>query len=140
MHSTVTYPSRQVEIPAHGKNSSGGKQQRITCDTGMNAFSCTGLYHCTRTTSQGSSNERTGTRALTGGELFPRHEYSFFSAAQARERDILVCWVVVTEIWGRGHDRLVNCVRTGMSKSVSISKTFVAANVIYSHKFAGHEQ
>ena len=26
-----------------------------------------------------------------------------------------------------------------MSKSVSISKTFVAANVIYSHKFAGHD-
>ena len=40
---------------------------------------------------------------------------------------------------GRGHDGLVNCVRTGMSKSVSISKTFVAANAIYSHKFAGHE-
>ena len=41
--------------------------------------------------------------------------------------------------WGRGHDGLVNCVRTGMSKSVSISKTFVAANAIYSHKFAGHD-
>ena len=41
--------------------------------------------------------------------------------------------------WGRGHDGLVNCVRTGMSKGVSISKTFVAANVIYSHKFAGHD-
>ena len=40
--------------------------------------------------------------------------------------------------WGRGHDGLVNCVRTGMSKDVSISKTFVAANAIYSHKFAGH--
>ena len=40
---------------------------------------------------------------------------------------------------GRGHDGLVNCVRTGKSKSVSISKTFVAANAIYSHKFAGHE-
>ena len=40
--------------------------------------------------------------------------------------------------WGRGQDRLVNCVRTGMSKSVSISNTFVAANAIYSHKFAGH--
>ena len=26
-----------------------------------------------------------------------------------------------------------------MTKSVSISKTFVAANAIYSHKFAGHE-
>ena len=43
-----------------------------------------------------------------------------------------------TKLWGRGHDGLVNCVRTGMSKSVSISKTFVAANAIYSHKFAGH--
>ena len=41
--------------------------------------------------------------------------------------------------WGRGHDGLVNCVRTAMSKSVSISKRFVAANAIYSHKFAGHE-
>ena len=41
--------------------------------------------------------------------------------------------------WGRGHDGLVNCVRTSMSKSVSISKTFVAAIVIYSHKFAGHD-
>ena len=40
---------------------------------------------------------------------------------------------------GRGHDRLVNCVRTGMNKSVSISKKFVAANVIHSHKFAGHD-
>ena len=40
---------------------------------------------------------------------------------------------------GRGHDGLVNCVRTGMSKSVSISKTFVATNAIYSHKCAGHE-
>ena len=40
---------------------------------------------------------------------------------------------------GRGHDGLVNCVRTGMSKSVSrpISKTFVAANVIYSHTICG---
>ena len=38
---------------------------------------------------------------------------------------------------GRGHNGLVNCVRTGMSKGVSISKTFVAANAIYSHKFAG---
>ena len=26
-----------------------------------------------------------------------------------------------------------------MSESVSISKTFVAANAIYSHKFAGHD-
>ena len=42
-------------------------------------------------------------------------------------------------LWGRGHDGLVNYVRTGMSKSVSISKTFVAANAIYSHKCAGHE-
>ena len=41
--------------------------------------------------------------------------------------------------WGRGHDGLVNCVRTGMSKSVSTSKTFVAANAIHSHKFAGHD-
>ena len=41
--------------------------------------------------------------------------------------------------WGRGHDGLVNCVRTGMSISVSISKTCVAANTIYSHKFAGHD-
>ena len=40
---------------------------------------------------------------------------------------------------GRGHDGLVNCVRTGMSKSVSISKTVVAANAIYSHKSAGHD-
>ena len=40
---------------------------------------------------------------------------------------------------GRGHDGLVNCDHTGMSKSVSIPKTFVAANAIYSHKFAGHE-
>ena len=40
---------------------------------------------------------------------------------------------------GRGHDGLVNCVRTGKSKSVSISKTFVAANAIYSHKSAGHD-
>ena len=39
----------------------------------------------------------------------------------------------------RGHDGLANCVRTGKSKSVSISKTFVAANAIYSHKFAGHD-
>ena len=43
------------------------------------------------------------------------------------------------ETGGRGHDGLVNCVRTGMSKSVSISKTFVAANAIYSHKCTGHE-
>ena len=44
------------------------------------------------------------------------------------------------ESWGRGHDGLVNCVRTDMSKSVSVSKTFVdlAANTIYLHKFAGH--
>ena len=42
-------------------------------------------------------------------------------------------------IRGRGHDGLVNCVRTGMSKSVSISKTFVDADAIYSHKCAGHE-
>ena len=41
--------------------------------------------------------------------------------------------------WDRGHDGLVNCVRTGMSKGVSISKTFVAANAIYSHTFAGHD-
>ena len=40
---------------------------------------------------------------------------------------------------GPGHDGLVNCVRTGMSKSVSISKTIVAANAIYSRKFAGHD-
>ena len=40
---------------------------------------------------------------------------------------------------GRSHDGLVNCVRTGMNKSVSILKTFVAANSIYSHKFAGHD-
>ena len=40
---------------------------------------------------------------------------------------------------GRGHDGLVNCVRAAMSKSVSISKTFVAANAIYSHKFASHD-
>ena len=33
--------------------------------------------------------------------------------------------------WGRGHDGLVNCARTGMSKSVSISKTCVSANAIY---------
>ena len=26
-----------------------------------------------------------------------------------------------------------------MSKSMSVSKTFVAANVIYSHKFVGHD-
>ena len=39
----------------------------------------------------------------------------------------------------QGHDGLVNCVRTGMSKSVSILKAFVAANAIYSHKFAGHD-
>ena len=47
-----------------------------------------------------------------------------------------------TRIRGRGHDGLVdlNCVRTNMSKSVSISETFVdlAANAIYSHKSAGH--
>ena len=42
-------------------------------------------------------------------------------------------------LWGRGHDGLVNCVRTGMSKSVGIAKTCVAANAIYSHKFAGHD-
>ena len=42
-------------------------------------------------------------------------------------------------IWGRGHNGFINCVRTGMSKSVSISKTFLAANAIYSHIFAGHE-
>ena len=41
--------------------------------------------------------------------------------------------------WGQGHDGLVNCVRTGMSKSVSISKASVAANMIYSQKFAGHD-
>ena len=43
--------------------------------------------------------------------------------------------------WGRGHDGLVNCVRTGMSTGVGrpISKTFVAANAIYSHKFVGHD-
>ena len=41
--------------------------------------------------------------------------------------------------WGLGHDGLVNCVRTGMSISVSFSKTCVAANVIYAHKFAGHD-
>ena len=43
--------------------------------------------------------------------------------------------------WGRGHDRFAICVRTGMSKtkSVSISKTCVAANAISSHKFAGHD-
>ena len=40
---------------------------------------------------------------------------------------------------GRGHDGLVNCVRTGMSKGLSFSKTFVAANAIYSHKFASHD-
>ena len=40
---------------------------------------------------------------------------------------------------GRGHDGLVNCVCTGMSKGLSISKTFVATNAIYSHKFAGHD-
>ena len=41
--------------------------------------------------------------------------------------------------WGRGHDRLVNCICTGVSKGVGILKTFVAANAIYSHKFAGHD-
>ena len=41
-------------------------------------------------------------------------------------------------IRGRGHDALVNCVRTAMSKSVSKPKPFVAANAIYSHKSAGH--
>ena len=35
-------------------------------------------------------------------------------------------------------DGLVNRVRTGVSKGMSISKTFVAANASYSHKFAGH--
>ena len=47
----------------------------------------------------------------------------------------------MTPARGWGHDGLVYCVRTGMSKGVSrpISKTFVAANAIYSHKFAGHE-
>ena len=45
----------------------------------------------------------------------------------------------VTVFRGRGHDGLVNCVRTAMTKSVSISKTCVAANAIYSHKFAGHD-
>ena len=40
---------------------------------------------------------------------------------------------------GWGHDVLVNCVRTGMSKFRSISKTFVAANAIYSHRCAGQE-
>ena len=38
----------------------------------------------------------------------------------------------------RGHDVLVNCVRTAMSKSVSKPKTFAAVNTIYSHKCAGH--
>ena len=45
----------------------------------------------------------------------------------------------LSHIRGQGHDGLVNCVRTGMSKSVSISKTFAAANAIHSHKFAGHD-
>ena len=40
---------------------------------------------------------------------------------------------------GPGSRRVSNCVRTGMSISVSISKTCVAANAIYSHKFAGHD-
>ena len=40
--------------------------------------------------------------------------------------------------WGRGNDGLVNCDRTAMSKSASKPKTFVAANAIYSHNFAGH--
>ena len=48
-------------------------------------------------------------------------------------------WLRTMRARGRGHDGLVNCVRTGMSKSVSISKTCVAANAIYSHKFAGHD-
>ena len=46
---------------------------------------------------------------------------------------------MLVSLRGRGHDGLVNCVRTGMSKGVSISKTCVAANAIYSHKFAGHD-
>ena len=47
--------------------------------------------------------------------------------------------VPVLHTRGRCHDGLVNCVRTGISKGVSISKTFVAANAIYSHKLAGHD-
>ena len=46
-----------------------------------------------------------------------------------------------TNVFGakfRGHDGLVNCIRTAMIKSVSKQKTFVAANAIYSHKYAGH--
>ena len=39
----------------------------------------------------------------------------------------------------RGHGGLVNCVRAAMSKSVSEPNTFVAANAIYSSKFAGHD-
>ena len=39
---------------------------------------------------------------------------------------------------GRGHDRLVNCVRAAMNKSVSKPKTFVDATTICSRKFAGY--
>ena len=51
----------------------------------------------------------------------------------------LQSWHAPVPTRGRGHDGLVNCVRTGVSESVSISKTFVAANAIYSQKFAGHD-
>ena len=41
---------------------------------------------------------------------------------------------------GWGHGRIVHCVSrsTSMSKSLSKPKTFVVANAIYSHNFAGH--
>ena len=54
-------------------------------------------------------------------------------------RDRVASGDAVNHTWGRGHDGLVNCVRTAMSKSASITKTCVAANAIYSHKFAGHD-
>ena len=77
----------------------------------------------------GSSNEKVRSEELE----FAKHQ----------EVRAVVCWLLNLSVsclsLGRGHDGLVNCVRTSMSKSVSISKRFVAANVIYSHKFAGHD-
>ena len=42
------------------------------------------------------------------------------------------------ETRGRDHDWLVNSVLVSVSNRVSDPKTIVAANSIYSHKFAGH--
>ena len=57
---------------------------------------------------------------------------------RGKRKTVKRCISVVIS-WGRGHDGLVNCVRTAMSKSVSITKTCVAAKAIYSHNFAGHD-